>query len=74
MNLIQKFKAPTPKKNKRIGRVATIIAGAIGAVLTTGVVTAPVGITILTVAGAVASSVAVVNGSKVDESEKKDVN
>lgn len=71
MTLLQKFKAPTPKKNKRIGRIATIIAGAVGAILTTGVVTAPIGIAILTATGAVASSVAVINGAKVEEAENK---
>jgi len=70
MNLIQKFKAPTPKKNKIIGRVATIVAGAVGTLLTLGVVTAPLGVTILTITGAVASSVAVINGAKVEEIEK----
>lgn len=69
MNLIERFKKPTPKKSKTIGRIATLLAGAIGTILTLGVVTAPIGIAILTATGAVASSVAIYTGQKVEAQE-----
>lgn len=65
--IIAKFKAKTPDRNKRIGRTATAIATAIGTVLTLGVVTAPLGITILTVTGSLATVVAVYNGAQVEK-------
>lgn len=67
MNLIEKFKAKTPKKNKRIGRIFTAIGVIAGTILTAGVVTAPLGVTILTVVSAVSTGVAVFNGQKVEE-------
>jgi len=67
LNLIERFQAPTPPKAKRIGRIATAIAGFIGVILTTGVVTAPIGITILTITGAIATGVAVIQGEKMIE-------
>ena len=69
MKIIEKFKAKTPKKNKRIGRIFTAIGLVAGTILTAGVVTAPLGVTILTVVSAVSTGVAVFNGQKVEESE-----
>jgi uncharacterized protein YcfJ len=69
-NLIERFQEPTPKKNKRIGRLFTAIGVIAGTILSAGVVTAPLGVTILTVVAAVSGGVAVFNGQKVDESEK----
>lgn len=68
-NLLERFEAPTPKKNKRIGRIFTAIGVVAGTLLSAGVVTAPIGITILTIVTAVSGGVAVFNGQKVDESE-----
>ncbi len=67
MKIIEKFKAKTPKKNKRIGRIFTAIGLVAGTILTAGVVTAPLGVTILTVVSAVSAGVAVFNGQKVEE-------
>lgn len=67
MNLIEKFKAKTPKRNKRIGRFFTAIGVIAGTILTAGVVTAPLGVTILTVVSAVSGGIAVFNGQKVEE-------
>lgn len=67
MKLIQKFRAKTPKRNKVIGRVATTVGMVAGTILTAGVVTAPLGITILTVISAVSGGIAVFNGQKVEE-------
>ncbi len=67
MKIIEKFKAKTPKKNKRIGRIFTAIGVIAGTILTAGVVTAPLGVTILTVVSAVSGGIAVFNGQKVEE-------
>lgn len=70
MNIVERFEAPTPKKNKRIGRIFTAIGVIAGTILTAGVVTAPLGVTILTVVSAVSTGVAVFNGQKVEEEEE----
>lgn len=67
MGLMDRFEAPTPKKNKRIGRIFTAIGVIAGTILTAGVVTAPLGVTILTVVSAVSGGIAVFNGQKVEE-------
>ena len=67
MGLMDRFEAPTPKKNKRIGRIFTAIGVIAGTILTAGVVTSPLGITILTVVSAVSGGIAVYNGQKVEE-------
>lgn len=67
MNIVERFEAPTPKKNKRIGRIFTAIGVIAGTILSAGVVTAPLGVTILTIVTAVSGGVAVFNGQKVEE-------
>lgn len=67
MDLLERFEAPTPKKNKRIGRIFTAIGVVAGTILSAGVVTAPLGVTILTIVTAVSGGVAVFNGQKVAE-------
>ena len=57
MKLIDKIKAKTNKKNRIHGQLATIGAVA-SAILALGVVTNPIGITILTVVGAVCGVIA----------------
>ena len=69
MGLMERFEAPTPKKNKRIGRIFTAIGVVAGTILSAGVVTAPLGVTILTVVTAVSGGIAVFNGQKVEDSE-----
>lgn len=69
MDLLERFEAPTPKKNKRIGRIFTAIGVIAGTILSAGVVTAPLGVTILTIVTAVSGGVAVFNGQKVEDSE-----
>jgi len=66
MNLIERFAAPTPDKSKKIGRIASAVAVTAGAVLSLGVVTAPIGIGILAGVGAVSTGVAVYHGQKVE--------
>jgi len=67
MDLLDRLEAPTPKRNKRLGRIFTAIGVIAGTILTAGVVTAPLGITILTIVTAVSGGVAVFNGQKVEE-------
>ncbi len=67
MGLLERLEAPTPKKNKRIGRIFTAIGVIAGTILSAGVVTAPLGITILTVVTAVSGGIAVFNGQKVEK-------
>lgn len=69
MGLMDRFEAPTPKKNKRIGRIFTAIGVIAGTILSAGVVTAPLGVTILTIVTAVSGGVAVFNGQKVEKDE-----
>ena len=70
-SFVDKLTDPTPKKSKRIGRVATAIAVASGAILTLGTVTAPVGIAILTGLSVASTGVAVYHGQQVDETVTK---
>ena len=49
MKLIQRIKAQSTTKNRRAGKIATIIATTAGAVLATGVVVNPIGIIALTI-------------------------
>jgi len=67
MDLLERLEAPTPKRNKRLGRIFTAIGVICGTILTAGVVTAPLGITILTIITAVSGGVAVFNGQKVED-------
>lgn len=66
-----RLNSPTPDKSKKIGRVATVIAAACGAVLTLGGVTAPAGIAILTALSVASTGVAVYHGQKVDDTVTK---
>ena len=69
--MIDRITEPTPSKSKKIGRVATAIAVASGAILTLGTVTAPLGIAILTGVSVASTGVAVYHGQKVDETVTK---
>ena len=57
MKLIDKIKAKTSKKNRIHGQLATVGAVA-SAVLALGVVTNPIGITVLTVIGVICGATA----------------
>lgn len=65
--MFKRFKEKTPRKNKRIGRLATVIATVTGSILTAGVVTAPIGITILTITTALSTGVAMYNGYQTEK-------
>jgi hypothetical protein len=66
LNLVQRMAEPTPDKSKKIGRVASAIATAMGAILMFGGITAPIGIAIVCGVGAVSTGVAAYHGQKVD--------
>jgi hypothetical protein len=63
----KRLNAKTPDHNKKVGRIASVIALITGSILTAGVVTAPIGITILSVVTSVSGGIAVYNGQKVAE-------
>jgi uncharacterized protein YcfJ len=66
----KRLRAKTPDHNKKVGKFFTAIGLVAGTILSAGVITAPLGVTILTVVTAVSGGIAVFNGQKVDESEK----
>lgn len=66
----KRLRAKTPDNNKKVGKIASVIALIAGGILTAGVVTAPLGITILTVVSTVSGGVALYNGQKVQEDAK----
>lgn len=65
--LIKRFRRKTPAKNKQRGIIWTVVAGTLGTILTAGVVTAPLGIILITAGAGLATTMAVVNGQKVEE-------
>jgi hypothetical protein len=66
LGIIDKMVEPTPDKSKKIGKIATAVASAMGIILTFGGITAPLGIAIITGVGAISTGVAVYHGQKVD--------
>lgn len=71
--------APTPKKNKIIGMIATAVGIFCGTILTAGVVTAPLGIAILAATAATATGIATYSAQRtvyddVAESPIEDAN
>ena len=66
LDVLDRMAEPTPDKSKKIGRVASAIAGAMGVILMFGGITAPIGIAIVCGVGAVSTGVAAYHGQKVD--------
>jgi hypothetical protein len=66
LNVLQRMAEPTPDKSKKIGKIATAVAGAMGVLLTFGGITAPLGVAIICGVGAVSTGVAVYHGQKVE--------
>lgn len=64
MKLIERIKRRTPINDKRKGKIATAIGIACATILTLGVVTAPIGIALLSVGAAVFGSKAVYHAQK----------
>jgi hypothetical protein len=72
MSILEKIEAPTPKKDKIIGKITTLIGGACAITLTLGVVANPVGILALTIGSIVFGGDAFFRAKKIDiESLKK---
>ena len=69
MKIIDRLKAPTPDKHKSAGQVSTILATVSGAILSTGVVTNPIGIAILSVITALFGGKALYHGQKVESND-----
>ena len=63
----KRLRAKTPDHNKKVGKFFTAIGLVAGTILSAGVITAPLGVTILTVVTAVSGGIAVFNGQKVEE-------
>jgi hypothetical protein len=66
LNVLQRMAEPTPDKSKKIGKIATAVAGAMGVLLTFGGITAPLGVAIICGVGAVSTGVAIYHGQKVE--------
>jgi phage shock protein PspC (stress-responsive transcriptional regulator) len=70
MNIIEKIKAPTPKKNKRNGKVATVISGVAETIALSGAFdNRPVINMVLHIVATVFGGIALNNAIKVDENE-----
>ena len=70
MNIIEKIKAPTPKKNKRNGKLATVISGVAESIALSGAFdNRPVINMALHIVATVFGGIALNNAIKVDENE-----
>lgn len=65
MNIIQRIKEKTPPKDRAVRDVAGTIGAVCGAVLATGIVVSPIGITLLTIGAVVFGGKAVYHAQKV---------
>jgi len=64
MNIIERIKTRTPLSDRKKGKIATAIGLACATILTLGVVTAPLGIALLSVGAAVFGGKAVFHAQK----------
>jgi hypothetical protein len=65
MNLIERIKKRTPRKDRIKGQIATTIGTICGAILATGLIINPVGILCLTVGAVVFGGKAIYHAQKV---------
>jgi hypothetical protein len=72
LNLWQRIIEKTPKKNKRRGQLMTAIGTAAGIVLASGVVTAPIGVVILSITAALTGGIAFSDATKIVNKDGKD--
>ena len=72
LGLLKRIIAKTPKKNKRRGQIMTAIGTAAGIVLASGVVTAPIGIVLLSITMALTGGMAVNDAQKTVSKDGKD--
>ena len=64
MNLFERLKSRTPLSDRKKGKIATAIGVACATILTLGVVTAPIGIALLSVGAAVFGGKALFHAQK----------
>ena len=67
MGMIERILEKTPRKDKRRGKIATVIGTACGAVLATGLVLNPIGIIALTIGAVVFGGKAVYHAQKTED-------
>lgn len=67
IEFLKRFPAPTPKKNKDRGRLATVVGTAAGFLIFVGAVSNPFGLAALYTVAAVCGSVAIKDGSSVEK-------
>ena len=65
MNLIERIKAKTPRKNKVTGKISTVIGVACASALGTGLIVNPIAIVALTVGSVVFGGKALFDAQKV---------
>lgn len=66
MSTAEKILAPTPKKDKIIGKITTIVGGVCAVTLALGVVANPIGITALAIGSILFGGDAFLRAKKVD--------
>lgn len=66
MSTLEKIQAPTPKKDKIIGKITTGIGTGCAIVLALGLVANPIGITALTIGSLIFGGDALLRAKKVD--------
>lgn len=67
MTFLERLKAKTPDKHKNAGQVSTVLATVSGAILSTGLVTNPIGIACLTIVTTLFGGKALYHGQKVEK-------
>jgi len=67
MNIVERIKAKTPRKDKNKGQLATTIGTVCGAILATGLVVNPFGIIALVVGATAFGAKAVYHAQKVQK-------
>lgn len=65
MNIIERIKSKTPRKDKRDGKIATTIGTVCAAVLATGLVANPIGVIALVIGATAFGAKAVFHAQKV---------
>ncbi len=67
IEFLKRFPASTPGKNKKRGRIATVVGTAAAALIFVGAVSNPIGLAALYTISTVCGSLAISDGSKVEK-------
>lgn len=70
IEFLKRFPATTPDKNKKRGRIATVLGTAAAALIFVGAVSNPIGLAALYTVSAVCGSLAISDGSKVEKGKE----